>query len=151
MISRDCQKFFLDLIYEYTLSESRLNNLRETIYKRVYDTDQYIDIFILFLSNGKGVKQRLSKKYPYLPVLTPEHIKVLLEDLSIPFQREELKPLCSLISQERNIEEITFEDFIDWALPDLEAGESLRRNLLQKWADHGKYLDEDGNANEITS
>lgn len=85
MISRDCQKFFLDLIYEYTLSESRLDNFRDTVYSRVYDRDQYIDIFILFLSNGKGVKQKLSKKYPYLPVLTPEHLKVLFEDLNIPF------------------------------------------------------------------
>lgn len=152
MISRDCQKFFLDLIYEYTIAEGRLNSFRDTLYKRVYDRDQYIDIFVLLLSNGKGVKQKLSKKYPYLPVLTPEHLRVLLEDFQIPFQREELKPLCSLISQDRNSNEITFEDFIDWALPDLEQGDNLKKNLFQKWADHGKYLDSvDGNAKEITS
>jgi hypothetical protein len=57
-----------------------------------------------------------------------------------------------MISQERSTEEVTFEDFIDWALPDLEQGDSLKRNLLQKWADHGKYLDlNDGQAKEITS
>jgi hypothetical protein len=87
-----------------------------------------------------------------LPVLTSQHIKVILEDLKIQFQLEELNIFCCMVSQERNSDEITFEDFLEWLLPDLETGDTLKHNLLQKWSNHAKYLDpDDGEIKELNS
>lgn len=123
MISRDCQKYFLNLIYEYTSAENKLDSPRSVLWSRILRPAYYIDIFKVFISSKK--EQKGEENW----IMDLDDLKILLEDLEIKFKWEELKPLCGLISKSWSRERITFLDFLNFILPDVESVDLIKKKL----------------------
>lgn len=126
MISRDCQKYFLSLLYEYAAAESKLDNSREMLWARIIKPAHYIDIFKAFLTKKSETGEGNWS-------MDLDDLKILLEDLEIKFKWEELKPLCGLISKSWSREKITFVDFLNFVLPDVESVEFIQRKLIDTY------------------
>ena len=125
MISRNCQKFFLDLMYEFCLAESRLDSSREILWSRIMKPIYYIDIFKLLIRDKEDPQDRW--------FIDLDDLKIMLEDLEINFKWEELKPICSMVSKTWNKQRITFVDFLNFIIPDLEEEEFVKKQLISRY------------------